>query len=214
MIRIPQGLLSTVLVFASISAVQPARAADIYNNLGATQNQTSSINNSFWFGLSFRTTATESLITSLSVDLQLQNASNTSGNVNFQIFDSTGASGLPGTVVSTAGSIALSSMTTSRATYTLNSLNIPLSTSTNYWLVLKGTTTDFVSSILTISTNGASGSIGAGVGGTGTWNLHSGYRAVGVVSAIAVPEPTTYALAAIAAGVMTFVARRRKARTA
>jgi hypothetical protein len=79
----------------------------------------------------------------------------------------------------------------------------------------------------------ASGTVGAGLGSTGptigvssssggTWldngpTFGGSFRVYGISSnltAVAVPEPSTYALGAIATGVMAWVARRRKARRA
>ncbi len=51
--------------------------------------------------------------------------------------------------------------------------------------------------------------------GSYTWTWGSGANTGSAVLTIgAVPEPSTYALAAIATGVMAAIARRRKARTA
>ncbi len=58
--------------------------------------------------------------------------------------------------------------------------------------------------------NTATGALTAGPTISGT-DLGTYFHGAGIVP---VPEPSTYALAAIATGVMAYLARRRKARTA
>lgn len=206
--RFRSSLLSMALLLLLLPEV---KAVDLYNNLGANVGQSASINNSYLVGLSFQTTAMETVVTDLKASL---NTSATAGSTIFSIYDASGTSGRPGSKITDAGTILNSSITSSSSTLTVSGLNISLSPSTNYWLVLSGLTTDFVNWSVTTSTSGATGSVGIGTKtGPGSWNLITSYRAIGAVTAVAsVPEPSTYALAAITTGVMAAVARRRRAR--
>ena len=206
-------IATSLAIVAGMFSAGSARAVDIYNNLTQTVNQNLSANNAYSSALSFQTTSSASVITDLQASLKLQ-AGNT-GNTVFSIYDATGSGGTPGTKITDAGSIANNTLTSSYATYGLSGLNISLNPSANYWLVLTTTTSDFIMWTVTSSTTGATGSVGVGTkAGPSAWQVLSQYRAIGVVTAVAVPEPSTYALGAIATGVFALIARRRKARRA
>jgi hypothetical protein len=98
-----------------------------------------------------------------------------------------------------------------------------MSASTSYWLVLSDSTassqtkfnwyySDTFSSPTARNDSGLTFLAGArSLNGGTTWATNNAFAQTGIsVNATAVPEPTTYALAAIATGMMAAVARRRK----
>ena len=217
--RIARRALFLVAVLG-LTAAGPARAIDIYNTLAQTSLGVDSISTQYWDGLSFKTTATDYVVDT--VKIPLRNDSFTpasSGNVTISLYDATGASSKPGNIIGTAiGTVPVSSLTTSFQTFTFSSLNRTLSPSTNYYIVIKST--DITSGVArTDLTNDNTGAITTGSLGYAFYNNSWGspnasYWVRGSISTVAVPEPTTWALAAIATGVLAAVARRRKAQQA
>ena len=206
-LRLSLPIVAVIGLFTSGSAP----AIDLYNNLNQAYNQSTSINNSYSTGVSFKTTAAETTVTSLSAYLQANTPA--TGNLLFSIYDATGSGGAPGTKITDAGTLAASTVTNAFQTYTISSLNIALSATTNYWLVVSNSTADFVMFGAANTTTGTPGSVGiATKTGPAAWSLLGGnYRLMGSITAISsVPEPTTWALAAIASGVLAWTARRRK----
>jgi hypothetical protein len=93
----------------------------------------------------------------------------------------------------------------------------PLFLSTNYYITVSSP--DITSGMASVGvTQSSSGAITTGSQGFATANNnqwggpYGGMWIIGSVLTVTVPEPSTYALAAIATGVMAYLARRRKAR--
>lgn len=87
---------------------------------------------------SFQTTATGYVIDTVKV--QLKNNDAASGQIDVAIYDASGASGAPGTIVGTAvGTVPAGTLTSTYQTFTFSSLNRTLAPSTNYWVVISST---------------------------------------------------------------------------
>jgi hypothetical protein len=203
--------------------VPEVKAIDLYNTLSQPTTGANAISTYYGMGLSFQTTALEYIIDS--VTLKLGNDSLTPagyGDITISIFNALGGNSTPGSIVgSPIGSVPVSSLTTTRTDFSFTGLNRILSPSTNYWITITSTnmpsvsTGQYARAALTFDTFGAKTT---GSSGHTTYNMTSGtwsapdtnFWVLGSVSTVAVPEPSTYALAAIATGVMAAVARRRK----
>lgn len=165
----------------------------------------------------FTTTTTEYTISSVSVVLFTFSAG-TTGSYNISIWDSTGSGGLPGAQVGSAlynGDVA--ALGTTATQVDVNGLNKLLAPSSSYYLVVAPTSLGGGPPALLVSaqTNSTLGTIGF----PSNYSFFNGTNWTGPstsvfnlirVQATAVPEPSTYALGAIASGVMAYVARRRK----
>lgn len=208
-----KSLISTVALLLLL--MPELKAIDLYNTLAQTSVAgVESISIQYGNGLSFKTTATEFIVDKVQIPLMKDSA--TSGNITISIYDATGTSGLPGNIVGTSiGTVAVSSLTNSFQTFTFSGLNRTLSPSTNYYITVRST--DIASGVargkVTDNDTGAitTGSLGYAFYNNGWAGPYNGSWYFGAVSTVAsVPEPSTYALVAIATGVMAAVARRRK----
>lgn len=216
-IRVLRLVLSIVAVIGFIFTGS-VRAVDLYNTLAQPSLGVDSISTQYGDGLSFKTTATDYVVDT--VKIPLQNDAFTpasSGNVTISIYNANGSNSRPGSIIGTPiGTVPVSSLTTSSQTFTFSSLNRTLSPSTNYYIVINSTdiTSGVVRTSITDNNTGAitTGSLGYSFYNNSWGGPTAGYWVKGSISTVAVPEPTTYALAAIATSVMAAVARRRKAR--
>jgi hypothetical protein len=215
--RFRSSLLSMALLLLLVPEV---KAIDIYNTLAQSEAFTTSMDSGTRAALSFKTTSTEFTVDSVQIPIRLD-AFNpaTSGSLVISIFDATGTSGQPGNIVGTSiSTVQVSSLSTTNQTFTFSGLNRTLSPSTNYYITVSSPDiTSGVASVgVTASSSGAitTDSLGFATANNNRWGgPYSGMWIIGAVSTVAsVPEPSTYALAAIATGVMAAVARRRKAR--
>jgi hypothetical protein len=204
---------SSLCLIGLLIIMPEVKAVDLYNTLAQSLAGVESISIQYGNGLSFKTTATEFTVDTVKIPLMKDSA--TSGNINISIYDATGASGLPGNIVGTSiGTVPVSSLTSTFQTFTFSGLNRTLSPSTNYYITVRST--DIASGVargkVTDNDTGAitTGSLGYVFYDNGWTGPHTGYWLIGSVSTVAsVPEPGTYALAAIATGVIVTVARRR-----
>ena len=206
-------IATSLAIVAGMFSAGSARAVDIYNTLSESSAVTKMINTQNGMGVSFKTTATDYVIDA--VTFMFMKDSATSGNITIAIYDTSGTGGTPGSMIGTPlGTVPVSSLTSTLANYTLSSLNRTLSPSTNYYLT--ATSTDITSGVargsVTQQTTGlTTGSVGYAFRSSGVWTLPaSGYYGQASISTAAVPEPSTYALGAIATGVFALIARRRK----
>jgi len=215
-------VLALIGTFAS-----SARAVDLYNTLSKPTSTLIGISTYYGAGLSFKTTATEYIIDSVTLKLANDSFSPAGyGNINISIYNALGGNSTPGSIVgSPIGSVPVSSLTTTLTDFSFTGLNRLLSPSTNYWITITSTdmpangSGQYARTAVTDNNIGAltAGSLGSTFydmsGGSWLWSSPvNNYWVHGSVSTVAVPEPSTYALAAIATGVMAAVARRRKAR--
>ena len=222
--RLHLRLLATALcmIFAQSTDSQ---ATDIFSNLGTPDsssnaaigyNSISSFNVIYAQGF---TTGT-SLYDLNSVDLPLAVTGAGNGSPLLQIY--TNNAGNPGT--------ALNATFTNPSFGAQSVYNLSLSTpfalaaSTSYWLVVSDSTaasqtkfnwyySDSFSSPTAQNGSGLTYLAAArSVNGGTAWTTNNTFAQTGItVNATAVPEPGTYVLGAIATGLMTAVARRRKA---
>lgn len=149
----------------------------------------------------------------------LVNRVGTGGTYSIELWSNTVVSGtaVPNALVATLGSGSTSTLQSLTPNLVTLNPGTAISSNTDYWVVFNATsvgpgqanwfyTADFT---------------GTGVASTGYFKTNDGdgwneaygeYRGIMSVTAAAVPEPTTYALAAIGLGIAGFVrARRRKA---
>lgn len=210
--RLHIRLLLSILAITCAGLKTPA--VDVYNTLAQPSAGTNSVSTQYGDGLSFKTTATDYVIDSVQIPLMNSNATS-SGSVTISIYDANGTSSRPGSIVgSSIGSVAVSSLTNNFQTFTFSGLNRTLSPSTNYYIVIRSAniTSGTVRTDLTTDNTGAitTGSLGDAFYNNGWTGPFAGFWVRGSVSTVAVPEPSTYVLAAIATGVLGFAARRRK----
>jgi hypothetical protein len=209
-------IATSLAIVAGMFSAGSARAVDIYNTLSQSSAGTETISIQYGMGVSFKTTATDYVIDAVTFKFMKDTA--TSGNITIAIYDTSGAGGTPGSIIGAPlGTVPVSSLTSTLANYTLNSLNRTLSPSTNYYLT--ATSTDITSgaprgSVTQQTTGLTTGSVGYSFKNNTWTGPYSGFYGQASISATAVPEPSTYALGAIATGVFAFIARRCKARRA
>lgn len=205
----------TFMLLILLASCPRVQAIDLFNTLAGAPSGSASISSQLKTGLSFRTTASDYLIDT--VQIMLRNSAGTpatSGNVTLSLFDATGTSGTPGSVIgSSIGTVPVSSLTNSLQIFSFSNLNRTLSPSTNYWITVSSTdiTSGQVFGSVTSSTTGTAttGSLGYSFY-SGSWiGPFGGNWLVGSVSAVTVPEPSPYAFAAIATGIMAVIASRR-----
>jgi hypothetical protein len=223
-----QPRLFVILIGLLASGMSAARAVDVYSNLGnpdssanAAIGYNDSTNFNVFYAQGFTTGASLYNMKSVGLALGVTNAGN--GSPQLQIYSDN-----PGVPGSDLGAVFTNPSFGTRAIYNL-SLSTPfaLSASTRYWMVLKDTTagsstkfnwyySDTFSSPSAQNGSSFQSLNGArSVNGGSNWVANTAFSQTGIsIDATAVPEPSTYALAAIATGVMAAVARRRKARNA
>ena len=214
-----------ITLFGLIASGMPAaRAVDVYSNLGNPDSSSNaaigyndSTNYNVFYAQGFTTGATLYNINSVDLALGVTNAGN--GSPLLQIYsDNAGAPG------ANLGAVFTNPTFGTRAIYNL-SLATPfaLAASTSYWLVVSDTTAGSSTKFnwyYSDTFNSPSAKNGSNfqfvngarsVNGGTSWVTNTAFSQTGItINATAVPEPTTWALAAIATGVMAAVARRRK----
>ncbi|MEI7870372.1 MAG: PEP-CTERM sorting domain-containing protein [Candidatus Methylumidiphilus sp.] len=108
---------------------------DLANNLSQAGGSNSRVNDILWPAQAFTTDATHTTVTA--VTTILKSDSTTTGTLNLYIYSS--AANKPNTLVTSIGSYDIASqLTTTFTNYTLSSLNVSLNPSTQYFLVLGG----------------------------------------------------------------------------
>lgn len=147
----------------------------------------------------------------------LLNRSGTGGTFSVELWSNAIVSGtaVPGTLIGTLGSGATDGLVAFVPTLTTFSNTVAgLTENTDYWVVFNATSVGPGQTYWSYTSGGGTGVTGTGFmktdDGAGFLESYGTYR--GIMSVQAVPEPSTYALAAIGFGIAGCVrARRRKA---
>jgi hypothetical protein len=211
-----------VILNASLRGLQ---GAEIYSNLGAPDSSSNaaigynnSANSNVIYAQGFTTGSSLYVIDSVDLPLGVSGAGN--GSPKLKIYSDN--AGKPGT------ELEATFTNPTFGTQSLYNLSLAtpfaLSASTSYWMVLSDSTassqtkfnwyySDTFSSPTARNGSGLTFLAAArSLNGGSTWATNSAFAQTGIsINATAVPEPTTYALATIATGMMAVVARRRKA---
>lgn len=211
------------LLFLLFGVTLSAPAVDLFNTLPATNNTGSESPAGYRIGQSFSTTATSYNITSVDIDLSLTTTTS-SGTYKISIYGYNTSNDNPTTEVS--GSViyngAPTNLSTSVQTLNFNGLNIALSPSTKYYLMLtNNSVTGGTNGIYWEYTNDASTSASTGYSGTfyaddyynsPNWSTGAAGNSPYImrIQSSTVPEPTTWVLGLIAAGSLLGVARYRR----
>ena len=210
-----------LLIALALSAA-PARAELIlFDNLAAgSPNGSFGVSNSGWSAQSFSTTSSGFILSE--VALRLWNANGTSGNFELQVWNALGASGRPGAQVGSAIYTGLAQNLGSEygGLLTVSGLNVTLAPDTAYYLVAAGANLADVpgpgrpipgqlywdaTDVVTFPAYETSNS-GGDWNGPQSQNL---YLKVTAASA-AVPEPGTWAAAALLVGGAAFARWRKR----
>lgn len=199
---------------------------DVYSNLGNPDSSSNAAigyndvtNFDVYYAQGFATGTALYNLDSVDLALGVTNAGN--GTPLLQIYSDN--AGKPGTDL---GAVFTNPSFGTRAIYNL-SLGTPfaLAANTTYWMVLSDSTaggsstkfnwyySDNFTSPSAQNSSGFTFVNGArSINGGTSWTTNNAFAQTGItLNGTPVPEPTTYALAAIATGVMATVARRRKA---
>jgi hypothetical protein len=193
-------------IFFSAGPMEAA-AADIFNTTGSAGISTFTYTPPFLVATLFRTTASDFILNSISV--QTSNTLGTrAGNIVVRIY-SNGANVPVSQVGADLGTFAASGLSTS---ISLTGLSRTLSPSTNYWLVvdIAGVTGGDVNFRATFSPSGVgspffyaqSNNSGA------SWSTNSGVALAGVITAV--PEPGTVLMGIVSAGSLAICGLRRR----
>ncbi len=211
-------LFLAVLAFSGMTG-----RADVilFDNLSAgSPNGSFGVSNSQWNAQSFSTTSSGFILNE--VALRLWNLNGTSGNFEIQVWDALGTAGAPGSQVGGAIYTGLAENLGSAygSLLTVSGLSVTLAPDTAYYLVAAGTNLADIPGpfgppsqgtlywdATDVLTSSAYDSVNSGA----TWNgpySQNLYMKVTAASA-AVPEPGTWAAAALLAGGAAFVRWRK-----
>lgn len=191
------------------------------DNLAQTFDGTVNLQNSVFIAQSFQTNSLGSTLTDVS--LRLFNSSGTTGAFELQVWDSTGTGGRPGAQVGSAfySGLAENLGTTLPGLLAVTGLNVPLVANRTYYIVARGVSLtevdlggDLFPGYLSWSSTPSSG--GTGFPAAKWTSADSGASWVGPFTGynygmriVAVPEPSTWALAGLSSGVLAWAASRR-----
>jgi hypothetical protein len=160
----------------------------------------------------FHTTTTGSVLTGVSLQMRQDASTPATGSLNWLIYtDNAGQPDLP-----VSGGLIfnqdVSTLGSTYATVSTGALSLALLPDTDYWLVLNGESLS--SGVLQIQNAFAASGTGSPFRVasfpiiTSTWTAQAGAATVGTMTAV--PEPLVGGLAAVVAGLVTLIARRRR----
>ncbi len=212
---------TAVLVFAIGSAACPvARAVpvDLANNLAEASAGYLDLFGGLWPAQGFATTAIDATISAVTVPMR-RDPGVTSGASQLFIYDAGGEGGRPGSSITgetAVGSLPLNVVPTTTSNVTFTGLNLSLSPSTSYFVVLK--TPGLVGGSFRWDYTSSTGGLGfpspfaSSLDSGASWFTPS-LTDPQQMQFVAVPEPATYALAfvALACGGYAVVRRRTAA---
>ena len=162
-------LLLVLLLGLSLAWPEVSVSADLYNNLSESSNGNRTIvHQAVESATSFKTTALDSVINSITVNIAAYYPTPV-GNIELSIYAADGTGGIPGTIIAPS-IVTIDVPGLFPGIYTVSDLNVPLSPSTLYWLVLSGpTTSGGIAWYFTNSSNGAPDSLGSTERVSGIW---------------------------------------------
>ena len=210
----PRRIAIAVFAIYAQTIASAGFAADLYDNLGQPVSIDGNFSDGSWPALSFKTSMTNYILESVTIPVRNPNLL-ISGTISFVLYDSNGTGGAPGAAVGSAlGSVPIVDIAgDSYQNVTFNGLSRTLSTNTNYWIAIRGTGLASVFMVgATTSTGGIlAGSLGYSITNDAGANWSAPSNSLYVIGQVtAVPEPSTYALGAIAALTAGWLARRQR----
>lgn len=221
--KIPSVVAALFAVLLLVSTPNPARGVIVLSNLGQPTDVAFPADAGTWYAVGFVTSAHPGGWNLLGATLDMATAGNNSGNFFVSIYDASGAGGAPGAVV---GNLSGSANPATAGQYAYSAgPGLSLASATPYWLaagVTSGSGSYHWNTVGSVAETGAwsfsPNSLGfyfspSWVAGSGGWNFKFALEAEPVGGA-AVPEPGTWAAAALlACGAVLVRAKRRKPST-
>lgn len=204
-----------ILIPSLVMPIPASRGADmLYDTLAEPVHINGNFSTGVWLGISFRTSETGYVLDSISVPIQNPNLL-TAGSIAFSVFDATGPNSLPGVAVGAQlGSRPILGIpANSYETMTLTGLNRTLATNTNYWLIVSSS--GLSAPYYIGATSSAAGTTTGSLGFTMSVDLGLNWNAASTASyaigrVVAVPEPSTWVLGALAVLAGGIASRRNR----
>ena len=211
--RHPRGFRSVLLSLILTTAVAGfGHAGVIYDTTSSATRIDVDISTALKQATQFHTTASDFIVTEMSFRLRLDSSTPATGSLNWLIY--TDNAGLPYLPVpgGPVFNLDVSTLSETYAAVSTGPLNVSLSPSTDYWLVLNGESlTDGILQVEeALVPSGIGSPFNAASYTLGAWSGHGNQAAVGTITAV--PEPGAGALAAIAVGLVSLAAWWRRAR--
>jgi hypothetical protein len=216
--------LATLIMIGSIGLCSVSQASVIFDNLSENLDQGVSMNANGGANWSLNAEAFlvpitgNSQLSDVTLSLALASVGSTTGTYSIEIWSNSGINqpNIKMFDVATSQTVAGLSTTPSQKVFTPTS-TITLTNGTTYWLVLNATTYTGSKQIQSLGTDS---SAGTGVSATNFMNQRDAQNLWGTnfgashmsMKITTVPEPSTYALAALGSGTMWVVRRRRQSR--
>ena len=200
-------------ILTAVGATSTCLASTIYDTTPSATTVDFDISPTLKQATQFRTTASDFVVTGMTFELRQDSETPAAGSLNWLIY--TDDNGLPNLPI--AGNpifnMSVAGLTGTYSAVSTGSLNVALSPSTTYWLVLNGQSLD--SGVLQIrealNPTGTGGPFKAASYpvSSGTWTGNAAVAAFGTITAV--PEPMTAALLAVGvpAAIVCVALRRR-----
>lgn len=211
--RLCAGLV--VVLFAAATTSQ-SRAGVIYDTTASstlTDVDVSTAATNLKQATLFHTTASDFIVTEMSFLLRIDVEDPPTGSLNWLIYSDVGGQPDLPVLAYVPFSLNVSTLSGTYAAVSTGALNIPLSPSTNYWLVFNGEslTSGVVQIEEALNPSGIGSPFKAMTYNTNAWTGVNNLAAVGTITAV--PEPSTYAMAlgGLACGGFSFFRRRKRA---
>jgi hypothetical protein len=216
--------LATLIMIGSIGLCSVSQAAVIYDNLTENLDQNVLMNSNGGANWSLNAEAFlmpstgNPVLSNVTLTMALAATGSTTGTYSVEIWSNSGANqpNIKLFDVATSQTVVGLSGNPTQKVYTPTS-TITLTNGTNYWLVLNATSYTGSKQIQSLATDSSGGT---GVSATTYMNQRDAQNLWGTnfgtshmsMKITTVPEPSTYALAALGSGTMWVVRRRRQSR--